>query len=207
LPAGTYTVAPFGGDEWAPCGQDEAPCPEAATDDDIRFTFTVPDGWAGAPFGNDIWLASEHNSGPAGGGFLIGRGGWLYSDPCATESPDVPVGPTVDDFVGAITSHPTVAETEPVDVSLGGYPGKYLEIQAPDDLTGCQYFQVWSPTHYAQGDSNLWRIWVLDVDGTRVVFQTSEFPGTDPERLEELRVIVDSLRIERDPALEPSSSP
>ena len=100
LTPGDYTVAPFGGAEWAPCGPSEEPCPEAATDDDIRFTFTVPEGWAGAPFGSDIWLAAEHNSGPDGAGFLIGRGGWLYSDPCAESGdPDIPVGPTVDDFV------------------------------------------------------------------------------------------------------------
>ncbi len=64
LSAGTYTVAPFGGEEWAPCGPSETPCPEAARDDDIRFTFRVPDGWAGAPFGSDIWLADAANSGP-----------------------------------------------------------------------------------------------------------------------------------------------
>ena len=77
LPAGDYTVAPFVGDAGAPCGQDEVPCLEAGRDDHIRFTFTVPDGWAGAPLGSDIWLAAEHNSGPSGAGFLIGRGGWL----------------------------------------------------------------------------------------------------------------------------------
>jgi hypothetical protein len=121
----------------------------------------------------------------------------MYSEPCSLElDPDVPVGLTVDDFVDAITGHPAVDNTDPVDVTLGGYPGTYLEIQGPDDLTDCPEFMVWAPTHYAQGASNLWRIWVLDVDGTRVVFQTSEFPDTAPERLEELRAIVDSFHIE-----------
>jgi hypothetical protein len=207
--AGTYTVAPFGGVEWAPCGPTEAdPCLDSSVDDDLRFTFTVPDGWAAAPFGNDIWLASENNSGPAGAGFLIGRGGWVYSDPCdPPQDPDVPVGPTVDDFVGALTSHAAIEITDPVDATIGGYPAVYLEIQGPDDVTACPYFQVWTPTHYAQGASNLWRIWVLDVDGTRLVLQASEFPETTPERREELQAIVDSLQIERDPASAPSPSP
>jgi hypothetical protein len=205
LAAGTYTVSPFGGDEWAPCGPAEDPCPEAAVDDGIRFTFTVPEGWAGAPFGSDIWLATEHNSGPAGAGFLIGRGGWLYSDPCVGEDPDVPVGPTVDDFVDALVTHPALDVTEPVQVVLGGYAGKYLDLQAPADLSDCpDNFVAWDPTFYAQGPSNLQHIWVIDVDGVRVVIHGSEFPDTAPERSAELREIVDSFRIERDPALAPS---
>jgi hypothetical protein len=207
LTPGDYTVAPFGGAEWAPCGPAEDRCPEASVDDDLRFTFTVPDGWAGAPLGSDIWLASFANSGPAGAGFLIGRGGWLSSDPCADEDPDVPVGPTVEDFVEALVSHPALEVGEPIDVSVGGYAGKYLDLQAPADLSDCPYFRAWDPTFYAQGPSNQWHIWVLDVDGVRVVIHGSDYPGTAPERSEELRDIVESIRIEHDPSLAPRPSP
>ena len=197
LPAGDYTVAPFGGTEGAPCGPTaQDPCADAAVDDAIRFTFTVPDGWAGAPGGNDIWLAGANNSGPEGAGFLLGRGGWLYSDPCSEDDvpADIPVGPTVDDFVDALVAHPMLELTDPVDVTIGGYAGKYLELQGPADRTDCQYFMAW-PTFYAQGDSNHMPIWVLDANGVRVVIHGSEFPGTPPERSAELRAIVESLRI------------
>jgi hypothetical protein len=177
-------------------------------DDDLRFTLTVPDGWAAAPFGSDIWLASDQNSGPAGAGFAIGRGGWVYSEPCGdAEDPDMPMGPTVDEFVEALVAHPQLDATDPVDVTVGGYPGSYLELQGPADRTDCMYFQAWSPTFYAQGDNNHQPIWVIDVDGVRVVIHGSEFPGTDPERSAELRAIVESIRIEHDPALAPSASP
>ncbi len=200
LTAGRYTVAPFRGEEWAPCGPSGTPCPEAEVDDDLRFTFTVPEGWAGEPFGSGIWLAAEHNSGPAGAGFLIGRGGWMYSDPCVGEDPDVPVGPTVDDFVTALVTHPALDVTEPVDVMLGGYAGKYLALQAPADLSDCpDNFVAWDPTFYAQGPSNLQHIWVIDVDGVRVVIHGSEFPGTAPERSAELAAVVDSIRIDEGP--------
>jgi hypothetical protein len=205
LAAGDYTVTPFVRNEWAPCAPAEFTCPEAERDDAIRFTFTVPDGWAGAPLGSDIWLAVEHNSGPDGAGFLLGRGGWLYSEPCSgTEDPDIPVGPTVHDFVDALVSHPLLEVTEPVDTTLSGYPGQYLEVQAPADITSCPYYQAWDPTFYAQGASNLWPIWVLDVDGVRVVVQGSQFPGTAPERVAELRAIVESIRIDQ-ATPEPSS--
>jgi hypothetical protein len=189
-------VAPFEGDAWAPCGPAEEPCPEASVDDAIRFTFTVPEGWAGAPFGSDIWLADQANSGPAGAGFAIGRGGWIYSDPCTSPEVDVPVGPTVDDFVGALVDHPLLDVTAPVDITLAGYPGKYLELQGPADLTDRTMFQAWGPTFYAQGPSDHQPIWVVDVEGVRVVIHGSEFPGTAPERSAELRAIVDSMVIE-----------
>ncbi len=79
---------------------------------------------------------------------------------------------------------------------LSGYPGQYLEIQAPADITDCPYYQAWAPTFYAQGPSNLWPIWILDVNGVRVVVHGSQFPGTAPERAAELRAIVDSIRID-----------
>ncbi len=208
LGAGDYTATPFAGDALAPCGADESPCLEAARDDHIRVTITVPDGWAGAPLGAAIWLAAHQNSGPAGAGFLIGRGGWLYSDPCAeTGDADIAVGPTVADFVEALVAHPLLDLTEPVDVTVGGHPGTYLELAGPADRTDCPYFQAWAPTFYAQGDSNRQLIWVVDVDGVRVVIHGSEFPGTAPERSAELRAIVESMRIDAEPVAEPSTAP
>ena len=209
LAAGDYMVTPFADYLWAPCGPAEYPCAEATRDDAIRFTVTVPDGWAGTPLGGaDIWLAVEHNSAPDGAGFLIGRGGWLYSEPCSDRAnQDVPVGPTVDDFVAALVSHPLLEVTDPIETMLSGYPGRYLEIQVPADITDCPYYQVWEPTFYAQGASNLWPIWVLDVDGVRVVVHGSQFPGTAPERVAELRAIVESLRIDHAPAESAAPSP
>ena len=65
--AGDYTVTTFAGDELAPCGPAEPSCAEAARDDAMRFTFTVPDGWAAAPFGSDIWLAADGGAPTAAG--------------------------------------------------------------------------------------------------------------------------------------------
>jgi hypothetical protein len=194
--AGTYTVTPFVGAEWAPCGPAPNPCPEASIDDTIRFTLTLPDGWTAAPFRNDIWLAGANNSGPEGAGMLLGRGGWMFSDPCEGEQADIPIGPTVDEFVDAMTTSPLLETTTPVDIELSGYPGKYFELQGPADLTDCQYFMAYTPTFYAQGASNLQPFWVVDVDGVRVVVHGSQFPETPPERVAELRAIVESLVIE-----------
>ena len=199
LPAGTYTVAPFAGpDGWGVCiDPPQAGCSESVTDDPITFTFSVPDGWAGAPF-HTLWLATGNDAAPAGGGLAFGRGGGLYSDPCAAPPPpDIAVGPGVDDFVDALAAHPLLDVTTPVEVTLGGYSGKYLELQVPSDVSACpEGYYAWEPGLYAQGPDQRWYLWILDVDGVRVVVQAMDYRGTAPERRAELMAIVDSIRIE-----------
>jgi hypothetical protein len=210
LPAGSYTIQPFVGPGGLCVGQ--AGCTEAgAEDDSIRITLTVPDGWAGLEYA--IVPSVESYSPPGGAGLLFGRGGWLYtvsqvcggSGPDAPTGPDIPTGTTVDEFVTALVDHPDLDVTSPIDVTLGGYSGQYLELRAPANTTtdelgpdpsGCNYYFVWEPGIYAQGPNALWRIWVLDVDGVRVVVRGDSFPGTTPQIQAQLQAIVDSIQIE-----------
>jgi hypothetical protein len=205
LAAGTYVSTPFA--PWQPVRSCMVPpqpgCQESA-DDSIRVTFTVPDGWAGHT-GSGVWLAEEESSAPSGATLSFGRGSWLHSDPCLTAAqiaangapPDVAVGPSVDEFANALADHPLLDATDPVPVTLGGYSGKYIDLQLPSDLTGCNtsYFP-WEPGIYAQGPSHRWHLWILDVDGVRVVVQTTDYAGTSARRLAELKAIVESIEIE-----------
>ena len=206
LPAGSHTIQPFVGPGGL-CVEEstQVGCIEAgAEDDSIRITLTVPDGWAGLEY--SIVPSVESYSPPDGAGLLFGRGGWLYtvSQVCGGSGPDpngptIPTGTTVDEFVTALVDHPDLDVTSPVDVTLAGYTGKYLEFRAPANTTtdpgGCGYF-VWEPGIYAQGPNALWRIWVLDVDGVRVVVRSDSFPGTSPQVQAQLAAIVDSIKIE-----------
>ena len=182
-------------------------CTESAADNSIRVTFTVPDGWAG--IGGTIWRAVENNSPPGGAGLLFSRGPWLYSHErwCKprTDGPTVSTGTTVAEFVDALVQHPDLDVTGPVDVTLGGYSGKYLELQAPANIATnqdnpapgeCAYYFVWEPGIYAQGPNHLWHIWVLDVDGVRLVVRSDTYPGTTAEVQAQLTAIVDSIQIE-----------
>jgi hypothetical protein len=207
LPAGSHTIQPFVGPGGLCVGQ--AGCTEAgAEDDSIRITLTVPDGWSG--FEYSIIPSVERYSPPGGAGLLFGRGGWLYPPPACLgpgvlhDGPTIPTGTTVDAFVTALVEHPDLDVTSPVDVTLGGYSGQYLELRAPANVTtdelgpdpsGCGFF-VWEPGIYAQGPNALWRIWVLDVDGIRVVVRADSFPGTTPQVQAQLQAIVDSIQIE-----------
>jgi hypothetical protein len=205
LAAGTYVSTPFApGHPFTSCMTPPQPgCSESA-DDSIRVTFTVPDGWAGC--GGCVWLPAEENSAPAGAAMGFGRGSWLHSNPCLTAEqdaapdgspPDVAVGPSVDDFASAIADHPLLDATDPVAVTLGGYSGKYVDLQLPSDLTGCTttYFP-WEPGIYAQGPGHRWHLWILDVDGVRVVVQAMDYAGTSAKHKAELQAIVDSIQIE-----------
>ncbi len=202
LAAGSYTYQPFAGPGGLCAGQ--TGCIEAGTEDDsIRVTFTVPDGWAG--FDRALVPTAESYSPPGGAAFLIMRGGWLYSKLCGGPGPDIPTGTTVDEFVTALVDHPDLDVTSPVDVTLGGYAGQYLELRAPANTTtdelgpdpsGCNYYFVWDPGIYAQGPNALWRIWVLDVDGVRMVVRNDSFPGTTPQVQDQLAAIMDSIQIE-----------
>ena len=198
LEAGTYVVAPFGSDSDGVCmTPPQDGCSESPADDSIRFTFTVPEGWSGAPL-QSIWLTAGANSGPGGAGLIFNRGGWLHSDPCRNDAanPDIPIGPTVDDFANALADHPLLDVTTPVDVTLGGYSGKYVDLQVPSDFTECNRYYAWEPALYAQGSSQRWHLWILDVDGVRVVVEASDYPGTSAEDRAELEAIVDSIQID-----------
>jgi predicted small secreted protein len=205
LAAGTYTFQPFAGPDVLGLCAGQHACKESPADDSIRITFTVPDGWVG--LGNKVTPAVERYSPPGGAALIFSRGGWLYSKPCGAPppGPDIPTGTTVDEFVTALVDHPDLDVTRPVVATLAGYSGKYLELRAPANTTtdelgpkpgGCNYYFVWEPGIYAQGPNALWRIWILDVNGVRVVVRADSFPGTKPKVQTQLKGIVDSIQIE-----------
>ena len=116
-------------------------CSDTARDDTIRITFTVPDGWASNDSGAAINKPATGWVAPDGMGLLFDRGGWLWSDPCIKVDtvPEIPVGPSVDDFANAIADHPLLDATTPTNVSLGGYIGKYMDLQLPSDISDCTF--------------------------------------------------------------------
>jgi hypothetical protein len=203
LAPGTYVATPFVSGPLQSCMSPPQPGCSESEDDSIRISITVPDGWAGVD-GIAVWLAAEGNSAPSGAAMGFGRGGWLHSDPCLNAqqlatgvAPDVAVGPSVDDFASAIADHPLLDATDPVPVTLGGYSGKYLDLQLPSDLTGCTTsYYPWEPGIYAQGPSHRWQLWILDVEGVRVVVAGMDYPGTSAEHKAELEAIVQSIQIE-----------
>lgn len=185
----THALAPFG-----PDGFDDED-PRAAS---LTFTFDAPASWE--PFeAIGVWI--DRNAPPDGAFLGFYPGGGLFSDPCLTEEEaeaeaDIPVGPTVDDFVTALVDHPSLEVTSPVDDTLAGYSGKYLDLLVPDDISACATYMPMDGHIYAQGPGQRWHMWVLDVGGVRVLVETNDYAGTSAQRLAEEQAMIDTLEID-----------
>lgn len=165
----------------------------------VSATFTVPEGWEG--FAGACVLPITGTVAPDGMGICFSEVDTvLHSDPChvGTGSADVAVGPTVDELATALGEQTAYEATEPTDVTLGGYSGKRMDLQLPSDVASCNNgeFYPWSGSIYAQGPDNRWHLWILDVEGDRLVVMSTSFAGTPAEDLAEQQAIVDSIRLE-----------
>ena len=165
--------------------------------DPIKLTFTVPEGWTA--FEGSCVLPPGGTEAPDGMGICFGgvKAG-LYSDPCHRGPMDVPVGPTVDDLVEALSQQSAYDATAPVEVTLGGYSGKRIDLQLPHDISSCDNgeFFPWEGSIYAQGPGNRWHLWILDVEGYRSVITSTDYAGTSEENRAEQQAIIDSIQIE-----------
>ncbi len=178
------------------------PVPSA---NDIPVTFTVPDNWVVGGF------SYADNQGGAPGVVFDGITN-IYVDACQWVLLDPPVGPTVDDLVAAWSNLPDFAATTAVDVTVDGYAGKQFEFTVPPyDRAGCkvkvdvgQVYALWdftgmnkedAPGYFAWSSHLHLQIWVLDVDGTRLVIGATTLPTTSPQDRADLDAVLTSIQI------------
>lgn len=167
----------------------------------VRVTLTVPGGWngkLGGPYA--LYLARQNG----GGEVIVSVFDNVSADPCDQNQGllNPPPGPTVDDLATALTTRPGLVATTPTDVTFGGYAGKQFTITAPADFTGCalgpEGYTVWQlplGAVYTMTVGQRDRIWILDVDGQRIVIDAQE-PAGQPEQINaEIQGIVDSIRL------------
>ena len=166
-------------------------------------TLTMPAGWEG---GNGFRVSkNEDPSDPVaftGVGFWIWDGDFatVYLDPCQWLDGAItpPVGPTVDDLANALASQPHRGDAVPVDVTLDGYSGKMIEMTVPSDIdfADCDRgeFRSWLG-RYHQGPGQVDQVYILDVDGQRVVIYSSYMPGTSEAERAEREAIVESIQL------------
>lgn len=191
----TYTLRVECDDPRVGCDLKASPPPP------LDIEVTVPDGWqASLEFGLIAPNTASWTEGPDGAGLVMGwTTAWvgLSSNPClrvSHQTPDVKVGPSVDDFVEAVVAQPALDVTEPTDVELGGHRGRFFSLKAPKDISGCYEWRPWEPGFFAQGPANIWNVWVMDVSGFRVLVVTQHFPGTSEKTQAALRAMAESVR-------------
>jgi hypothetical protein len=192
-----------------------------------RLIFTVPAmGWSGG--GSNLRkgaLTAPNNS------VTVALTPWnvgnLYADPCHWRSGgllDPPVGPTVDDLATALVRQAGVTPSTVSDVTLGGYPGKKVELSLPAGLdvatcdkfgdgsdAGVGIYARWEESgfpgghNFGNGQRNT--VYILDLDGLRAVIDTLSMPIASEADLAELEQLVASIRFEWPAVRTPSPSP
>jgi hypothetical protein len=199
LLAGTYVTRPF--DTTAP---------------ELKIAFTVPANWGAA---TEWALVSGRSTTPVGNavGFLSASG--VYSDPCRWDTEetglatrgDVAVGPTAADLANALADQSAYTSTTPVDTTLAGFPGKSMDLVLPSDVdfSSCDVhsgetsgvYLIWSTPEagldnlFAQGPGEHRRLWILDVEGKRIIIFHIFDEGETDANMAEAQAVVDSIEI------------
>lgn len=158
-------------------------------------TFTIPDGWA-----NIGWGLVK---GDPAFGLLAMEVRNTYSDSCPSVPLDPPVGPSADDLAAAWADFPAFTATAPTDITIDGFEGKQVEFTVPDyDEVACPYgeFMLLQDNsgrdgYWAQAPNQHHQLWILDVDGTRLVIAAFWYPDTSPEDRAEIDEILNSIQV------------
>ncbi|MGZ8562674.1 MAG: hypothetical protein ACXWWU_03550, partial [Candidatus Limnocylindria bacterium] len=172
----------------------------------------VPDSWASAGGYFVVKYTFEH---PPVLGLSVWDVGRVFRDACQWVGQDYDPGPTVDDLVAALVAQPMRNASQPTAVTLAGYPGQYLEWSVPADLKSSTWtdfdacdidpsdvvhrnFNSWlgngMGNRYQQVPGQVDRLWVLDVDGQRLVIDATYSADTVQADRDELGSVVASLR-------------
>jgi hypothetical protein len=165
----------------------------------------LPEGLNG---GNEfIWTVGGT---PENDGWILGyyTVGTTYPDPCTRAgAPFDPEEITFPDiWVEALEAQRYTTTSHVAPVTLGGYDGIYVELNAPKnlDFSTCREdrLTIFETTkqgrnHWIAAPGTVERYWLLDVDGERIVLTGAVTPETTDSQLEQLTQVVESVRFER----------
>jgi hypothetical protein len=174
---------------------------------------TVIVGAASPPWTLFKGFAVTNDSG-GGLGLSFWDVGKVARNPCHSIGRLFDPGPSVDDLVAALEAQTVRHASKPTDVTLAGYHGRYVEWSVPADMVvtgdsdfaGCDVqpnghrdFVSWLGAggmgeRWQQMAGQVDRLWVLDVNGQRLVVDASYSPDTTQAQRDEEAQIVHSLR-------------
>jgi hypothetical protein len=165
----------------------------------FRLTLTVPQGWTAA----GGFLSPSQDNG-LGLQFLIADHPAEWACDASGRALKPPVGSGVDDLVAFLASQQPkgmIAISSTTDVTLDGYRGTYLEYSTSyDENTNCQ------PPEWPYDRTGFHQVWILDVDGVRLVIDGSA-PRTSDAVKAQIGQIVASIAVEPSTTVEPVPSP
>ncbi len=161
----------------------------------------VPAGYAG--FGIfALWPEDDGTDRPFSGLNYWGVHA-VYQQPCRAAQGATPPSDSVEELAEALVNQKSTSALKPVPVTLDRHDGLYLELTMPTDVDfdGCEegYFTLWQGSpgdkhHFVQDPGLVERLWILDVDGDRVVLSTLAAPGVPQHQVKELTAMVESVQ-------------
>jgi hypothetical protein len=177
------------------------------------FEITVPDGWVSM----DGWaLARPGDQASPSVAITFWNVDEVFGHPCQWVGTERQPEADVDSLAAALLDVPLRSATEPRPVSLDGREGLYLEWRVPDDIEmeedgdfpdcdettdGHRDFRSWTGSgwasvRYHQGPGQLDRLWILDVDGQRLVIDAFSMPWATDAEITELEAMIESIDFE-----------
>ena len=165
-----------------------------------KALITVPDGWSI----NDGFALLGHAGSPAQLAVTIWDVVDVYANGCHWAGPMIHPGATVDELAAVLAARPLRNATAPVAVSLGGYQGKYLQWSVPVDanFADCDggRFKSWNDAdgdRYQQGPGQVDRLWILAIEGHRLLVDATYMPEATEQDRTELAEVVNTIVFKR----------
>lgn len=166
----------------------------------VRVSFDVPPAW------ETYAEIDQHLAAVCKGETCeLGLAFWVIDnlpvDPCQPTLGDLdpPVGPTVDDLATALVAQPGYETAGPTDAAMSGFAGAYVELVGQGLPAGGCYERTtwtigphWRRSLHEEAD----QLWILDVDGTRLLVNAFAMSSAIEADRAELRDMVESIRIE-----------
>jgi len=143
----------------------------------------------------------------------------VYEDPCQWENnvPDPPAR-TAEEVAAALAAQPSRDASDPVAVTVGGYPGLEITLHVPDvggfddsdGFTDCyrNNYASYTPEGWGaegggslpgrvhQGPGQIDTFWIVEVDGAIVIIDAMYRADTPADVIDEMRVIAESAIFE-----------
>jgi hypothetical protein len=149
----------------------------------------VPSGYNGG----STWFVVSHDAGEFLGLWFVGL---VARDACTSaESRLFDPGPSVKDLASALVAQKSTRASAPKPVTLAGYRGLYVELASPHDTSRCEDTgHMWeSPGGRGPGSDQVDLLWILDVDGQRVVVDAAYNATSTAADIHKLTSMVESL--------------
>ena len=178
LEPGTYLVRPIDGNP-------------------LTWTVTVPAGWSAF----DDWaIVGPEMPGNVGTALVMADKIGVPADSCSADGTSPAA--SVDDFIASVEARDDWVVSEAVDIAVGGYTGRRIDIELPADVGTCgANTDYWVTAEdgrggfYAQAPSNQFTFWALDVAGTPKVLMRSTFAAVPADEITETDAMVESSLI------------